>query len=268
LETTTKRPQATATWLGLALLGAAASAALSCAGGDSPTAAKEREWDALVQTQRALDAERRELTDLRERLAAAAVEADGAPTEGWARKLALDLAARERRVGSRSAALEQRLVRYVEAFAAPPGSTPSPAMQAALHLKSDEDIAVAQEWIERGGDYRRAIEILETQLQVDPGYARLEQALDRARAMRYVTAERFARVHPGMTRVEVRAALGPVNLRQVLRRPAERLEAWFYPKAGGGRAGVYFRFDAERRTFVVYASELATGGRRPPAAAS
>jgi len=83
--------------------------------------------------------------------------------------------------------------------------------------------------------------------------------------MRYVTAERFARVRPGMTRVEVRAALGPVNLRQVLRLPAERLEAWFYPKAGGGRAGVYFRFDPSRRAFVVYESELETGGRRPAA---
>ncbi len=131
-----------------------------------------------------------------------------------------------------------------------------------MRLKSDEDVAVAQEWIERGGDYRRAIEILETQRVLDPGYPRLEQALARARDMRFVTTERFARVQEGMTPIDVRAALGPVNLRQVLRRPAERLEAWYYPKRGGGRAAVYFRYDQERRGYVVYRTDLAAGAER------
>jgi len=124
---------------------------------------------------------------------------------------------------------------------------------------------VAQEWIDRGGDYRRAIEILETQRPLDPDYPRLDQALARARDMRFVTPQRFARVQAGMTPVDVRAALGPVNLREVLRRPAERLEAWYYPKRGGGKAAVYFRYDDGKRGFVVYETELAAGAAKPPA---
>ncbi len=123
-----------------------------------------------------------------------------------------------------------------------------------MRLKSDEDLAVAQEWIDRGGDYRRAIEILETQLQADPGYARLEQALARAREMRYVTPERFARVEPGMTALDVRAALGPVNLREVRRRPPS-----------GSRPGTTrSRGEARRRsTSVTTSSGIATSSTRP-----
>lgn len=234
-----------------------------CGGADRREAvARQREWASLVRTKHDLDAERRELARAREQLASAAVDPDGTPADVWAEALGADVAKRERRVGARSAALEDRLVRYVAGFGTLGTAPSSPALQAALHLKSDEDVDVAQEWIDRGGDYRRAIEILETQRHVDSDYPPLERALERARTMRYVTAERFSRLRPGMTRVEVRAALGPVNLRQVLRRPAERLEAWFYPKPGGGRAGVYFRFDPTRRAFVVYQSELETGGHR------
>jgi hypothetical protein len=150
-------------------------------------------------------------------------------------------------------------VRYLGGFA----DRDDEGRRGAVRMKSDEDLAVAQEWIERGGDYRRAIEILETQRAVDSADARLDQALSRAREMRFVTPERFARVQAGMTPVDVRAALGPVNLREVLRRPAEQLEAWYYPKRGGGRAAVYFRYDEGRRAYVVYQTELAAGGARP-----
>ena len=113
---------------------------------------------------------------------------------------------------------------------------------------------MAQEWIDRGGDYRRAIEILETQRALDPDYPRLDQALARARDMRFVTPQRFARVQTGMTPIDVRAALGPVNL-----------EAWYYPKRDGGKAAVYFRYEEGRRGFVVYQTELAAGAAQPPA---
>jgi hypothetical protein len=262
------RPWATA--LGLVILPLFASLLLGCGSAEEERAARarQREWSSLRHTKRALDAERRELTRLRGQLAAAPVGPDGAPTGEAATALAADVAARERRIGARSAALGKRLVRYAAGFARREGEPMPPALQEAIRLKSDEDVEVAQEWIERGGDYRRAIEIYETQRHLDPGYARLEQALARAREMRHVTSERFARVRPEMTRAEVRAALGPVNLRQVLRRPAERLEAWFYPSVGGGRAAVYFRYDEERRAYVVYRTETAAGARRQPAAAT
>ncbi len=229
------------------------------------TAARQREWASLQQSKRALDAERRRLARLRADLAAAPVAVDGSPL-GDAAALADAVAATERRVAAGSAALEGRLVRLVGASEPGGGASPPAALARVIRLKSDEDIEVAREWIERGGDYRRAIEIYELQRQVDPGYPRLEQALARARAMRYVTAERFARVRPGMTAAEVRAALGPVNLREVLRRPAEQLEAWYYPRVGGGRVGVYFQYEPRRRAFLVYETELATGVPVPPSA--
>jgi hypothetical protein len=243
----------------LALL--ATPSAIGCRQADDErVAAARREWSALQASKRELDAERQQLARLRARLAAAAVDPDGRLLDGGDLALAADAEARARRIHAHSQALGDRLVHHVSRLAPADDEELQPGVRAAIRLKSDEDLAVAQEWIDRGGDYRRAIEILETQLQVDPGYARLEQALARARDMRYVTRQRFARVTAGMTALEVRAALGPVNLREVRRRPAERLEAWYYPRHGGGKAAVYFRYDEARRRYVVYQTELAAGG--------
>ena len=228
-------------------------------------AARAREWAAMQRDKRELDVQRAELARLRGHLASVPVAADGTPAIPGDAAIGREVATRQQRIAARSSSLGERLVRHLAGLrrgAAGEG----PEWQQAVRLKSDEDIAVAQEWIDRGGDYRRAIEILETQRQLDPAYARLEQALARARDMRFVTAQRFARVLEGMTPIDVRAALGPVNLRQVLRRPAERLEAWYYPKRSGGRAAIYFRYDSERRGYVVYRTELAAGAR--PSASS
>lgn len=243
--------------------------AIGCGGTDDEraAAARAREWSALQASKRALDAERQELARLRARLANAPVGPDGRPVDAADLALAADVDARERRLQRRSAELGNGVIGYVALVSVNDGAEPGPEVRAAIRLKSDEDLAVAQEWIDRGGDYRRAIEILETQLQADPGYARLEQALARAREMRFVTPERFARVEPGMTALDVRAALGPVNLREVRRRPAERLEAWYYPKQGGGKAAVYFRYDEQRHRYVVYETELAPGGARQASSA-
>jgi hypothetical protein len=224
-------------------------------------AARAREWAAMQRDKRALDAERAELARLRGHLASVPIAEDGTPALAGDAALGREVAARQQRIAAASSSLGERLVRHLGGLRRGAEGQQS-AWRRAVRLKSDEDVAVAQEWIDRGGDYRRAIEILETQRALDPGYPRLEQALARAREMRFVTAERFARVQEGMTPIDVRAALGPVNLRQVLRRPAERLEAWYYPKRGGGRAAVYFRYDQQRRGYVVYRTELATGARR------
>ena len=253
------------TWLLPALLAAAAG---GCRDSAEARAEKARadEWTALQRDKREIDGERAALAQLRGRLASAPIAADGAPMRATDAALASDLANRERQLGARAGTLGERLVRYLAGCDRSRGAD-DPEWKQAVRLKSDEDVAVAQEWIDRGGDYRRAIEILETQRALDPDYPRLDQALARARDMRFVTPQRFARVQAGMTPVDVRAALGPVNLREVLRRPAERLEAWYYPKRAGGKAAVYFRYDDAKRGFVVYQTELAAGAARPPASA-
>jgi hypothetical protein len=234
------------------------AAAAGCGGGQASTATA-REGESLRSARQQLDRERRELARLRGQLSAAAVGPDGAPLQPADAALAADVERRDALLRSRSAQLGERLVRHLGRFDRrdEEARQRDPQLAAALRMKSDEDIEVAQEWIDRGGDYRRAIEILETQRRHDPGYERLEQALQRARAMRFVTAERLARIEPGMTAIDVRATLGPANLREVLRRPAEGVEAWFYPRAGGGRAAVYFRYDPRRQAFVVFQTETA-----------
>jgi hypothetical protein len=230
-------------------------ASSGCGRGSAAHAAREREWTAMEDLSRQLGEERRTLADLRAQLAKAPVSAENAPLAAEDQELAARAEALARAVSSRSSGLEARIVAFVGDEAPSDGEAAPVEIRKAIRLKSDEDIEVASEWIEQGGDYRRAIEIYETQLEHDPDYPRLVQALERARAARFASAAAVAGVKPGMTPSEVRALLGPVNLRQVLHRPAERLLAWYYPQADGGRVGVFFRYDGDRHAFLVYETQ-------------
>jgi hypothetical protein len=117
-------------------------------------------------------------------------------------------------------------------------------------MKSAEDIALAQEYIDLGGDYRRAVEILETALSVDRDNPELQAAVEKAKEFRFTTKERFDQVKRGMTQDEVRALLGQVNLRNVREYPERKVVAWFYPKQGGGAGAVFFEQKGD--VFVVY----------------
>jgi hypothetical protein len=219
---------------------------------------------ALTREKHALDGLRADVAPLRTRVQHAPVGADGAPLYAEDATLARDVDARERVIAQRSAALEAALVRLVGSFVVRAGEPTPAVLQAAIRLKSGEDLAVAREWIERGGDYRRAIAIYEAQLHADPGYSPLRAALAAATAGQFVDPDRVASVEPGMTRAEVRDLLGPVNLRNVVQRPTEHVEAWFYPRAKGGTAAIYFRYDAGRHAFLVYRAEAAAGSTTPP----
>jgi hypothetical protein len=109
-------------------------------------------------------------------------------------------------------------------------------------MKSDEDIALAREWIDKGGDYKRAIDIYTNALRFDPDNEALEQAMAEAEQNRYMSAERFAAAKKGMTEAEVRAVLGQVNLHNVKSFPDRKVVAWFYPTSeDGAAAAVWFR---------------------------
>jgi hypothetical protein len=235
-------------------------------GADEPpalTGEQQEEWRHLQRTRGELSERRRELARWRRELEA---EPAGSSTENEVSRaeLAARVARTEQEIAKRSDAFGNRLVWFLGELAVPAGEPAPRELQQAIRLKSDEDLEVGADWIERGGDYRRAIEIYEMQRRHDPGYERLEKALGEARAMRFVTAERFARVDRGMTRADVRAALGPVNLRMIRSYPERGVEAWLYPKQGGGTAAVFFRRDTSRRALVVYATSFDL--RAPPAA--
>jgi hypothetical protein len=113
-------------------------------------------------------------------------------------------------------------------------------------MRSDEDVRAARDFIARAGDYRQAIAICESALALDPGYPPLERQLAAAQADRYVTAERFARVKPGMAPAAVRGLLGQPNLHNVRDYPQRGLIAWFYPRdETGAAAAVWFKKTVE-----------------------
>ncbi len=237
-------------------IGAAGAAALLAAGcsrrGDSGPAspATDAEWAWLEAAKRQLDAKRAQLANAD----GAAVPLPGFGPAGVARgtpaagaPAAPTRDALEHEVDTLAAELGRRLVDTINANP-PVEDTPLTAHQlAAVRMKSDEEIVVAQEFISRAGDYRRACEILTAALAIDPLNPRLRDQLASAQAARYVTRERFARVAPAMTPEQIRDALGPPNAHDVRTYPQRASQtggivAWFYPRdPNGAAAAVWFQ---------------------------
>jgi len=209
----------------------------------------EAEWRWLVSAKRQLDDKRDRLARLGAAAAAKVVPAPAAPSQAGkpgapAPPPASPMGDRRdplaRDVDALSQELGRRLVAYINADPPVEGAQLSARQLAALRMKSDEDAAVARQFVDRAGDYRRAAEILEGALAVDPRNPRLLEELARVQAARYMTAARFSRAAPGMTADQVRAALGPPNAHDVRAYPDKRVVGWFYPRDGGAAAVVWF----------------------------
>ena len=207
--------------------------------------AQEAEWAWLQEEKQALDEQRQKLVELRQQVAEAPEEAtseDETAAEGEPAATPADVEALENEVASRAEEFGGRLVTFLNNDPMIEGEPPTERQLAALHMKSEEDIALAREWIEKGGDYKRAIDIYNNALRFDPDNEALAQALAEAEANRFMSEERFAAAKKGMTEAEVRAALGQVNLHNVKPFPDRKVVAWFYPTGeDGGAAAVWFR---------------------------
>lgn len=116
----------------------------------------------------------------------------------------------------------------------------TPDQQLAIDYKIDEDMVLAQEYIDKGGDYVRAIEIYTATKKLAPDHEALNAAIAEAEALRWMTPDRFSQVKKRMTEDEVRELLGQVNLRNVEEYDDGR-KGWFYKKDNGGAAGVWFK---------------------------
>lgn len=225
-------------------LALACGKAADSGGGKVDSAARQAEWSALETQKRQLDAKRGELATLRQQAAAGT-------------DVAAALTAVNDEVTRLSDDLGAKLAAYINADPPVVGEPIRPEQQAAIRLKSSEDLAIAREFIELGGDYRRAIDIYNQALSIDPDNAELKAALADAEAKRFMTAERFAAVKKGMVEAEVVAALGRPLARNVRDYPEKKVSAWFYPKNDAGEAaGVFFNdkktvystdFDAVKR---------------------
>ena len=219
-------------------------------------AAQEAVVAELEEAKQALDAQRQELADLKAKLAAPDSE-----TEGEEGAEAFDAEAAMQRVEELKADIESaaddlgsRIVSFINEDPPLQGEPLTDRQQRAIDIKIDEDILLARDYIEEGGDYKRAISILEGLQPLAPDHAGLAKEIAKAEEMRFMTEERFSAVKKGMTENEVREALGPVNLRNVRPYEEKKVTAWFYPKEDGGAAGVWF--EEKKGQLVAYKTDF------------
>ncbi|HVR28285.1 MAG TPA: hypothetical protein VMS86_02030 [Thermoanaerobaculia bacterium] len=261
----------------LAALGLCAAFALACGPSQEKVKANARaeEWRAIQADRAALDDLRAQLAAARDRTdvaaeatAGAAPPAEGA-TDGEAEPSPEATEERElqARVGESTDRFLERLVTFINEHAFFEGEEPAPEVAAAIRMKSSEDQLLAREYIERGGDHAKAIDILQSAKAVDPDNPELEAALAEAERLRYMDRERFSRVSKGMSEAEVRRELGQVKHQNIRKYEDGKVIAWFYPREGGAAAAVFFRprngqfkVDAVNFEAVKSAAERAAAG--------
>jgi tetratricopeptide (TPR) repeat protein len=206
-------------------------------------AARQTAWAEIEQVKQDLDARRAEL-------ASARAQAAQAPDDVAARAREAELDAG---VTERQNDLSARLATYINDDPPLQGEAPRPDQLAAIRLNSAETMLIAREYIEMGGDYRKAIDIYNQLLVSDPGNADVKAALADAQAKRFMTEARFAAVKKGMTVDEVVAAIGRPYTRNIKEYPDRGVTTWLYPTdEKGSAAGVFFN---DKK--VVYRAEFA-----------
>lgn len=261
-----------ASWIRASAVVCALVLIAACGGGEDQVTPREAEFAAIEQQKAALEAKRQEVARLAEQLAAANAmmdeageeavdEAEAAEGEEAAaeempstEELEQQLAAARNEAQTMGEEFMTALVEFLNSANMVQGEEPSGVLLEAIRMKSAEDLVIAQEYINRGGDYRRAIEILQTALMLDPDNPELVAALEQAKADQYMTEERFAQVTKGMTMEQVRERIGTVNVHNVREYPEKDVTAWFYRREDKGAAGVYFQDkDGE---MVVYRADF------------
>ena len=212
-------------------------------------AARESELTALEQAKTELDQKREELAQVQAKAATGEADADSGETAEQLKARAEGLAME---VEDAATKLGGQLVELINKYPPVQGEPLDAFQERAIGMKIKEDLLLAQEWIDRGGDYKRAISILEGLQPLAPDNEDLNAALANAREMRFMTAERFAQVKKGMSEEQVRSLLGPVNLRNVKTYPERNVVLWLYPREDGSAAGVYFGKDkGQNRVYSV-----------------
>ncbi|NJL29272.1 MAG: hypothetical protein HC897_16010 [Thermoanaerobaculia bacterium] len=220
-----------------------ATSILVACGSSEEKAKKEAEaktaadWSALQQKKGELDAKRQEYRQLKEQMENAPAEAGDAP----AGDLEAQATALKAEIDGMTDALGQQIADFINSQGIEVGGQLTEIQQQALHFNSDEALVNARDYIEKAGDWQRALDIYRGAKAFDPNYAPLDEAIAEAEQMRFMTEERFAQAKKKMSQKEVRAALGPVKTTNVRDFPDRNVTGWFYPKEDGGAAGIYFR---------------------------
>lgn len=219
----------------------------------------EAEWVGLTEAKQKVDGLRAELRELKDMMMAPAEEVaegeEAAETGPSPEELAAQAAALDKEIAQLADDFNGRLAAFLNnpANQILEGEPLTERQAAAVSMKSSEDLELAAEYVDKGGDYRRAIDILTVALQLDPDNADVQAALEEAEANRFMSEERFALAKKGMTEAEVRQVLGQVNLRNIRKFDERGVVAWFYATGEGGpAAAVWFQKDKKSGEYKAY----------------
>ena len=232
-----------------------------CSGDGQDEAAEQASalWNEIQQQKDKLDAERAELEQLEQQLieaesagdedaageeAETTEEGDAAePTEPAMTPEEIQAKIDDLRstITSDTDALYGKVVETINNSGLVEGAELTPEQRQAFDMKAEIDIIYAQEYIDEGGDYQRAIDIYGQALRSDPTNEKLLVARSEAERLQHMDEERFALVKKGMTQGEVRQVLGTVKNTNVREFTEQSRIGWFYRKEDGGAAGVYFK---------------------------
>lgn len=251
------------TRLGGAALALVLIFSLACAGDAGPS--EEEQQQAVLQKAEMLEAQQEALNEKRARLEelrqmepveegaepSDADEGEEGPEALTAEEVEAEIARLEQEISTEAQTLYSEVV---EAFNANPplqGEPLTELQRRIVRIKSDEDILVAQEYIDKGGNYQKAVQIYQDALKIDPDYERLQEALARAQVERYMNEERFAQVEKGMTDEEVKDVLG-TPFHYNVQTDDQGRTVWLYPKSEQrDAAGVWFRGEGEDLTVIA-----------------
>lgn len=121
-----------------------------------------------------------------------------------------------------------------------------PATVEGLNLYSDEAILIADDVVAKSGDYKKAINQLDSASSYYdsiglPPYQPLVDKIAELDEMRFITRERFDLVKKNMTMDEVKEVVGVPYYQNIQVDEKRKVETWLYRKRDGGAAAIYFR---------------------------
>ena len=242
---------------------------------DEQAAKAAEDWAWLENSKAEIDAKRQELADLQARIsgevpaeeAAGGEEAEGGggeEAEGGGGEEAAEPPSPEE-LAAQAETLQQeiygladtfgaRLAQFINDQSISVGGDLTDTQRQAIRMKTDEDMELAREYIEKGGEYQRALDIYNQALTLDPDNEKLNSAKAEAEANRYMTEERLAEVKKNMTEAEVRDILGTPKVQNV-REFDQGVVGWFYPKEEPNTAAAVF-FRERKGELKVYKTDF------------